>query len=391
MAIINKDYYFFINSDGTVGERMHGGKPVSDLQDWNDKQYWMVEFIHGDAFKTDAIEKIAPEVFLKSFQDGSITLLIVHISEAYHYVIDYIYSELVIRRNIPADNILFLTNSADINLEIEIVASKYNLPKLKSMYMVSYEYGAKGDLQKYPDDCVVNTLADKIYDKKFLSLNGLWRPHRVLLGSFLKSLNLLNYGNMSLNSVPCDFPPMHDTFNSMLDWCKNNTEGQELLLKDEQGIKSLPIIYLDGENPIGVRASYTIFNKSYYENTYFSIVTETLGWSSGSGEGATIGRALSEKTFKPILFKHPFLLIALPKALELLRELGYRTFSECIDESYDNEYDDSKRVYMVAKEAERLCNLSESELKDFLKVCREITNHNFAVLKNKQKFLYQKT
>jgi hypothetical protein len=85
------------------------------------------------------------------------------------------------------------------------------------------------------------------------------------------------------------------------------------------------------------------------------------------------------------------LLLARPRALQLLKQLGYRTFSEYIDESYDYEEDESKRVYMVAKQAERLCNLNGDDLRSFIDGCREITEHNFNVLKNKQNFLYWKT
>lgn len=377
-----------MNGDGTVDPR-HGGEPVSKIYDWSGGHYWMIEFIHGEPFRHINLEKIAGEPVYKGFLNGTITLVIVHISEAYHYVVEELYQSFVIDKKIPAENIMLITNSADINLEIDIVSQKYNLPKLKSMYMTSYEYGAKGDLERYPEDCEITTLVDKEYDKKFLSLNGLWRPHRMLLGSFMKGLKILDKGYVSLNCVPCEFPPMDQTFQHMIDWCENNIDGKNLLLNNEQDIKSLPRMYLDEVTT--ARPAYTNLSKSYYENTYFSIVTETLAWSTGSGEGNTLGRALSEKTFKPILFKHPFMLIAVPGSLQLLRDLGYRTFSECIDESYDNETDDSKRVYMVAKEAERLCNLSDSELKEFLKICRGITNFNFEVLKNKQNFIYNKT
>lgn len=387
--ITNHSKYYFLNSDGILHDKDNTCFSVANLRDWDDKSYWMIEFITSEAFKERTIEKIAgPDIF-QDIMKGKITLLLVHISEAYHYVINDIYQEIIINQKIPAENILYITNSADIDLEIAAIANKYNLPKIESIHMMSYEYGAFISATRYSDLFCANTLSNKNYEKKFLSLNGLWRPHRMLLGSFLTGMKIIDKGFVSLNCVPYDLLEPEEMFKEMMRWCKDNPEGKKVLLKNHQIIKKIPRLYLD-EVTLR-RPEYTTLDKTYYENTYFSIVTETLAWKEQACGGITIGRALSEKTFKPILFKHPFLLIALPKALELLRELGYRTFSECIDESYDNEYDDSKRVYMVAKETERLCNLSKSELKDFLKVCREITNHNFEVLKNKQKFLYQKT
>lgn len=398
MPILNKQNYSFILSFNDrnsipppVQHYDHGGEPVTKLYNWETKNYWLVEFINGDAFYHYPIEKIAPSEIYNGIKNGNIILLISHITEAYHYVIEDIYKDLIIEQCIPIENILFLTNSADIEKEIEIISKKYNLPKLKSAFMVTFEYGAKGDLNRYPIEFDTNTLEDKIYEKKFLSLNGLWRPHRLLLVSYLKSLNLIESGFVSLNSVPGDYPTMDSTFNQMIKWSEHNPEGKQVLLDNEIEIKKLDKLFIENDNINIPKAAFTSLNKSFYENSYFSIITESICWSTGSGEGNTLGRTLSEKTFKAILYKHPFLLLAVPGTLKLLHSLGYKTFSELIDESYDNEYDDSKRVYMVAKEAEKLCNLKSADLSFFLKRCREITEYNFSVLKNKQNFLYFKT
>ena len=351
----------------------------------------MIEFIHSEAFKFTSIENIVGNSVFQDILQGTTILLLVHITEAYHYVIDDIYQEISINQKIPIENILYLTNSADINHEIDAISEKYNLPKMPSMHMSSFEFGAQCDFNRHmhlPNFSAI-TLIDKEYTKKFLSLNGLWRPHRMLLGSFLTGFKIIDQGYVSLNCVTSEVPSSDVVFTAMLDWCKNNYPAQNILLENEDDIKKISKLFLDEVD--NSRPAYSSLNKKYYEDTYFSIVTETLAWKEHSCGGITTGRALSEKTFKPILFKHPFMLISLPRSLQLLRDLGYKTFSECIDESYDTEQDDSKRVYMVAKEAERLCNLSTSELKDFLKIGREITNYNFEVLKNKQNFVYKKT
>lgn len=388
MAILNANKYYFLNSDGSLFSK-DAGYSVDLFAEWNDKTYWMIEFIHSEPFKRTPVETIVGEKIFKDILNGKITLLLVHISEAYHFVIDEIYQELIINQKIPVENILYVTNSADIDLEINAISKKYKLNKLPSMHMSSFEYGAQFILKRQPEDFTCNTLVDKTYDKKFLSLNGLWRPHRVLLGCFLTSLKLIDKGHISFNCVPCDQPEIREIFPHIIKWCENNLEGKQLLLENESSVKNLSKIFLDKIN--NKRPEYNMLDKKYYEDTYFSIVTETLGWKDASYGGVTTGRAISEKTFKPILLKHPFMIISLPGTLQLLKDLGYRTFNECIDESYDNEQDDSKRIYMVTKEAERLCNLSDSELKDFLKTCREITNYNFEVLKNKQQFVYKKT
>ncbi len=44
---------------------------------------------------------------------------------------------------------------------------------------------------------------------------------------------------------------------------------------------------------------------------------------------------LSEKTFKPIACSHPFQILGAKGSLKELRKLGYLTFENLFDESYD--------------------------------------------------------
>lgn len=389
MPIINTTNSYFIHENGSF-EIYEGGGPAVVLDNWDTKNYWLLNFINSAGFFKTTIEEIATKEIHDCFLNGSLSLLLCNVSEAYHYIVDDIYKELIIKQKIPISSIVLLTNSADINLEIDAISKKYNLPKLKAYHMMSFEFDAKHHLLKHPPgDFQLNTLEIKKYTKKFLSFNGVWRPHRILLAALLKGLNILDKGHISLNIVD-NYPPTELIFDTMLNYLRNHAEGRMLLINNEEEIKKLDRIILDGYD-LHSRISYHNFTKSLYENTYFSIVTETLCCWAYSQEGVTLGRALSEKTFKPILLKHPFLLVSVPRSLQLLKDMGYKTFDECIDESYDDEFDDGKRIYMVAKEVERLCNLSAQELENFLNTCRKITDYNFEVLKNKKNFVYEKT
>ena len=96
-----------------------------------------------------------------------------------------------------------------------------------------------------------------------------------------------------------------------------------------------------------------------------------------------------KKTFKAIIMSHPFILVSIPKSLEVLKELGYKTFSPWIDESYDQEMDDNKRMMMIVNEIERLCNLSQEDLEKFLVAMKEVCSYNHNVLRNKKTFIYK--
>lgn len=76
----------------------------------------------------------------------------------------------------------------------------------------------------------------------------------------------------------------------------------------------------------------------HYQASYFNIVLETHFDADGSG-----GAFLTEKTFKPIKHGQPFVVVGAPGSLQALRRLGYRTFDNIIDPTYDTINDNTKR------------------------------------------------
>lgn len=89
----------------------------------------------------------------------------------------------------------------------------------------------------------------------------------------------------------------------------------------------------------------------------------------------------TEKTWKAIFCKKPFIVAAAPYFLKDLKKMGFKTFSPFIDESYDNEEDNKKRAKMIVNESKRICNLSQEEYSEILFNCDEIVKHNFNILK----------
>ena len=56
---------------------------------------------------------------------------------------------------------------------------------------------------------------------------------------------------------------------------------------------------------------------------------------------------ITEKTFKAIALGMPFVLVAAAGSLEYLRSYGFQTFHDILDESYDEEIDDFRRLERV--------------------------------------------
>lgn len=399
MAILNKKFYYNIESDGqhklvnTANITLHSDIYPQRLltKNYDDRDYWYIEFLNDDSFFLSPLEKLIPPEILDKIRQGEITLLLCNAHEAYHAAIDSIYKDIVIRLRIPPKQILLVSMSHDAHKEIEMVSKKHNHEKIHADSLQEFEFLAKWDYLTLGDKnkFAKNTLQDKVYEKKYLSYNGMWRTHRLSLISLLISFKILDKGYVSFNSMPIEFNSGEVNYNSLFHWHRDNVEFIKLLEENKEEIINTNRIYLDTTPETHAdMANYSKEQSAYYENTYFSIVTETLCDRISSAGGFTVGRSLSEKIYKPIVNRHPFLLLTVPKSLEKLREMGYKTFSPFVDESYDDEIDDTRRVLKLAKEVQRLANLSPTELTEFLKFAKPIVEHNFQTIINKNVWCY---
>lgn len=85
---------------------------------------------------------------------------------------------------------------------------------------------------------------------------------------------------------------------------------------------------------------------------------------------------LTEKVFKPIVMKQPFFLVAGARSLEYLKNYGFKTFGDIWDESYDFEPDHQKRMFMIIKEIEKLCELDSKEFNRVIEKSLSIVDYN---------------
>lgn len=89
---------------------------------------------------------------------------------------------------------------------------------------------------------------------------------------------------------------------------------------------------------------------------------------------------ITEKTWKGISCRKPFIMYSTPQHLERLKILGYKTFSPYINESYDLIEDNKERFHAVIKEIDRINNLSKQEFIDLIVNVQPIIKHNFKIL-----------
>jgi hypothetical protein len=96
-------------------------------------------------------------------------------------------------------------------------------------------------------------------------------------------------------------------------------------------------------------------------------------------ETVYFGRRLhiTEKTFRAIALEMPFVLVEPAGSLEYMRSYGFRTFGDVIDESYDEETDDIKRIERVTDLLKSINDMSVHERQQLHRAMLPAVEHNY--------------
>lgn len=85
---------------------------------------------------------------------------------------------------------------------------------------------------------------------------------------------------------------------------------------------------------------------------------------------------ISEKTLKPMIVNRPFIMLSSPGTLRFLKQLGFKTFSDYWDESYDDIEDHTERFETVYRLVKSILEKPKQELADMLKEMHPILKYN---------------
>ena len=134
-------------------------------------------------------------------------------------------------------------------------------------------------------------------------------------------------------------------------------------------VPMLPIEY-DLNLDLNAPNLVSILNWHLHQVSYIQVVNESLYHSNKNH------MFINEKTFKPIACMQPFVVNGMPGSLKHLQELGFKTFSNWWDESYDLETDYDKRTQKVFQTINDLADLSHKQLIDILIDMQDILDYN---------------
>jgi hypothetical protein len=342
--------------------------------------YWYCQISCHNSFSCFNINDIMSPEVMQRIKNKELFLVVDNGLEPFLRSADGIYHNLVIKENIPAEQIIIMSSVPTMIDHVKQLARELQQPEIKVEWFSLFEWSLR-DYVLHSNHLLPQTLERKNYNKKFINFNRRWRLHRPLLVMILRDRDLIKHGYVSLGESDLPGGNWERKINELQRYYKDAPQILEIIDRNHD-IVDMPNLYLDTMDLLTNRAEQTDSTNLYYSDSYFSVITETTYHTDSGHDGVPF---LSEKVFKAVAMKHPFILVTAPNTLRYLKKLGYKTFSSIIDESYDTELNDAARIIKIADEIQRLCNLSETELDSFLESARQICSYNHKILK------YQRT
>jgi hypothetical protein len=236
------------------------------------------------------------------------------------------------------------------------------------------------------------------FTKKFICVNWRYTKHRHLITAFLSTVssNYSWYFNCNGQAFA------HDLFFPIHNWKKTNKELYEQLMSGFEilnyhspvclDIKATNAVDINNENPsyYPITESYDNYETpainnfklnplgDFYNDSFCDVINETR-FAQHCGN-------YSEKLYQAIRYKKPFILVAPPYTLEYAKRMGFKTFSDFWDESYDEESNHEVRTIKILNLINYINSKSINELRDMYDQMQSILDHNYQCLLSKTTF-----
>jgi hypothetical protein len=201
------------------------------------------------------------------------------------------------------------------------------------------------------------------FDRVYITYNNLTvdkRLYRSALMVELTNRRLLEHGHVSYNNQQYDRIPDSLTYYKLLP-----PAHRTLIENNLEHLTQKRII--DTNNAHGGLSAE--INIPDMQSAFVNLVTETIFYEDKVH--------LTEKIFKPIVAKTPFLLMAGPGNLAYLKSYGFKTFGDYWDEGYDSMTNNVDRFDAVLNILQKLCNTPHHELVEMKRDMQHILDHNF--------------
>jgi hypothetical protein len=218
---------------------------------------------------------------------------------------------------------------------------------------------------------------------KYVCYNANGKEYRQFLVTELFRRGLDKYGLISLLYRYGSPSQILDGFTERLGFDINSGIGK---LNDEYAktemVKRVPLI-LDQtveqvdewDRPVDI---------DHIKNSYFNIITESYMYNTSLPQSHKTIFEMSEKTYKALICQ-PFIHLGSYGVLKYMRSMGYKTFPELFDESYDDIINHTDRLLAVVDSIEKVCKMGDMEFHDIY--CRDVIPkviHNRELVRSKE-------
>jgi len=253
---------------------------------------------------------------------------------------------------IPLHSVLFVLNtSASVNKKLEKVnVCFFDFFAADAVRRLKYDSFARLKIHQRPRR--LNLLVAKLKKvSRFLTVYAFYKKN--LLDSSILSI-LCDHEDIEIHKT--QFPEIEEEFYQEIQ--KHYGPKYDNLKEENLGRNDVGITYTGWPN-----------DPRIYDRSSVSVVCETSErWTGWTPEFIT------EKTYRPIMNRHPFVIQGSPGILQYLRSIEYRTFESVIDESYDKSTEISYKV--VDQITEAAIDLVKQTTKS-APLIQEIVDHNY--------------
>lgn len=219
--------------------------------------------------------------------------------------------------------------------------------------------------------CKVISHYDNSFENHAICLNRRFDWHRYIMATMIADCP-----NLAL-SMPYRINEQNLIANPSLKFRKFSQAMQERMLSNNKKLLTNEY-YIDYraaglyddklKEEIDISAQEQFESIYLIQNSFLNVATETRYYS--------MMPYVSEKTLKATAAMRPFIIAGPPGSLQLMKDLGFKTFSKWLDESYDNETNHEKRLEMIGAEVNRICRMPKSELDKMLIQMKFVLLHN---------------
>jgi hypothetical protein len=262
-------------------------------------------------------------------------------------------------------------------------------PNLKLKFMDVFAVAMFNNKIDTADEIDRRAYTSDTIEKKLIAPAWRYDASRHFIMAFLAEKNLIQGNNISFLYNVDEQEMIKSMWFNLHEFKFKYPDFANTLISGNKKLKNMVPLTIDVENPIAIYGTknfspegHNIVNShnflNEYRESFLSIVMEsrvTQPWPN-----------ISEKTINAIFNDRPFVMVGAPGVLKFLKDIGFKTFSDYWDESYDDILFHDDRLVKVCNTIESICSMSIDQMKLMYNDMIPILKHNREHIKTINQF-----